>query len=198
VWSCRRFDRAEQDLWPRSALYKFTDRWAYCISNAPNENSPVCNTFLFFPLKNVGDSLASLGSEARPAEAIREKFAVHGLFNNYAIIFFYMQEPAVELLAFMNARSLKQTQIAKLAHVSQPSVSRALKVGTRKRRGSAYTRLFSYIHKETRRLRTAHADRTHVLQAFDRIWGTSQAHAAAVAKVIDALDALRPPLMREE
>jgi len=47
-------------------------------------------------------------------------------------------------------------------------------------------------------LRTAHADRTHVLQAFDRIWGTSQAHAAAVAKVIDALDALRPPLMREE
>lgn len=117
---------------------------------------------------------------------------------DYAIIFIYMQDPALELLAFMKAKSLNQTQMARRAGVSQPSVSRALKAGTRKWSGSAYVKIFKYIHRKTRRMEAAHADRGHVLQAFDRVWGTSQLHAAAVAKVIDALDALRPPSMKEE
>jgi transcriptional regulator with XRE-family HTH domain len=102
-----------------------------------------------------------------------------------------MQEADSELLAFMKAKGLNQAQIARRARVSQASVSRALKGSARKRLGKAHTRLFNYIQKENRRAGTIHADKDQVLQAFNRIWGASQAHAAAVAQVIDALDALR-------
>jgi transcriptional regulator with XRE-family HTH domain len=109
-----------------------------------------------------------------------------------------MQENDSELLAFMTAKALNQAQIAKRARVSQATVSRALKGGARKRRGSAYIRLFTYIHKENRRAGVAHANKDEVLQAFDRIWDASHAYAVAVAKVINALDGLRPSQIEEE
>ena len=109
-----------------------------------------------------------------------------------------MQEIGSELLAFMKARGLNQGQIAKRARVSQASVSRALQGGALHRRGRAHTKLFIYIQKENRRARAVHADRDQVLEAFDRIWDGSEAHAAAVAKVIDALDGLRPLAVKEE
>ncbi|HEY1754436.1 MAG TPA: hypothetical protein VGG72_03505 [Bryobacteraceae bacterium] len=42
------------------------------------------------------------------------------------------------------------------------------------------------------RSQTTGSGRDQVLSAFDRIWDGSEVHAAAVAKVIEALDALRP------
>jgi predicted transcriptional regulator len=109
-----------------------------------------------------------------------------------------MQEADSELLAYMTANGLNQIEMARQAKVSQPTISRALKGGLRKRRGKAYIRIFTYIHKKNRRAGVLRVDRNEVLQAFDRVWGASKAHAAAVAKVIDALDGLRPSPMEEE
>jgi predicted transcriptional regulator len=97
----------------------------------------------------------------------------------------------VDVGAYMAAHGLSQTRMAKAAAVSQATVSRALR-GVPERTGRARSRLFIYIHEEMRRSGTVHGPKEQVLQAFDRIWGTSDAHASAMAKVIEALDGLRP------
>lgn len=96
-----------------------------------------------------------------------------------------------DLRAFMNGRGLNEEKLAKLAHVSQATVSRAL-TGSAKRMGKARSLLFTYIHKELRREGLAHVAKSEVLKAFERVWETSDAHAAAIAKVVDALESLRP------
>lgn len=96
-----------------------------------------------------------------------------------------------DLRAFMDRRGLNEAKLAKVAGVSQATVSRAL-TGLRKRAGKARSLLFTYIHDELKREGLAHAEKSEVLKAFERVWDTSEAHAAAMAKVVDALECLRP------
>jgi predicted transcriptional regulator len=97
-----------------------------------------------------------------------------------------------QLRAFMNQRGLSQTALAKAVGVSQASVSRAL---ARKgpRHGAARSKLFSYTGiSEYDRQRSEAKGPKLVMAAFERVWDQSEAHAAAVARVIDALADLRP------
>jgi transcriptional regulator with XRE-family HTH domain len=102
-----------------------------------------------------------------------------------------MQRAKPNLRAFMAKRGLTEAAIAKLAGVSQPTVSRALR-GSPKRTGKGRSRIFTFIHQELDREGLVHAGKSEVLQAFERVWGASEAHAAAIAKVVDALDGIRP------
>ena len=109
-----------------------------------------------------------------------------------------MQEADSELGAFMKARGWNQTKMAKKARVSQASVSRALKGGVPKRRGRAHLRICNCMHQEKSRKTVDPTDKGKVMQVFERIWGTSQAHADAIARVIQALDGICPPRLKEE
>jgi transcriptional regulator with XRE-family HTH domain len=91
----------------------------------------------------------------------------------------------------MRRRGLSEAAMACAAGVSQATVSRALRHSAR-RTGKARAKLFSYMHQELNREGLAHAEKSEVLKAFERVWGTSEAHAAAIAKVVGALDRLRP------
>ncbi len=102
-----------------------------------------------------------------------------------------MQEADPDLGQFMSRHGLNEARMADLAGVSQATVSRALRRPP-KRAGRARARLFTYIHEEMKREGLAPADKSEVLKAFERVWGTSKAHAAAIAKVVGALDSLRP------
>src|ERR1700689_1094451 len=103
-----------------------------------------------------------------------------------------MQQDSARLEAFMKDRGLSQQKIAAIALVSQATVSRA-RSRSRQRHGRARERLFTFLENELRRSPAAGGSgRDQVLSAFDRIWDGSEVHAAAVAKVIEALDALRP------
>lgn len=102
-----------------------------------------------------------------------------------------MQECDSALRALMEAKRLNQTEIARRIGISQATISRVLKGPARQRQGRAYAKLCNYIHQQNRRARAIRADKDKVLQVLDRIWDTSQAHAVAVARVIDALDGLR-------
>src|SRR5258708_5743063 len=99
-----------------------------------------------------------------------------------------MQVVGADLRVFMEEHGLSQSKLARQARVSQATVSRVLKGGARQRVGRGYSRIFSYIQKVRRRGEPSHANKDEVLKAFERIWTASQAHAGAVAKVIDALD----------
>ena len=101
------------------------------------------------------------------------------------------QVSAVDLRAFMDRRGLNEAKLASLAGVSQATVSRAL-TGSPKRTGKARSLLCIYIHNELKQEGLAHAEKSEVLKAFERVWDTSEAHAAAMAKVVDALEGLRP------
>jgi transcriptional regulator with XRE-family HTH domain len=109
-----------------------------------------------------------------------------------------MQEVDSDLRTLMKAKGLNQTRLARLARVSQASVSRALKGDARQRRGGAYIRLFNYIQKQARHEALGDLDKERVHEAIDRIWDVSKAHAAAVAKVIQALDEFRSSQIKEE
>jgi DNA-binding MurR/RpiR family transcriptional regulator len=86
----------------------------------------------------------------------------------------------------MEEHRWSEAQLAAKADVSQSTVSRAL---TRegKRVGRAQKRLFIYakiINKnESREMRA----KQRVISAVERIWGRSDQHAEAVAKIINAL-----------
>jgi transcriptional regulator with XRE-family HTH domain len=102
-----------------------------------------------------------------------------------------MQQDSARLEAFMKDRGLSQQKLAEMALVSQATVSRA-RSGSPQRHGQARGRLFTFLENELSRSQTTGSGRDQVLSAFDRIWDGSEVHAAAVAKVIEALDALRP------
>jgi len=89
-----------------------------------------------------------------------------------------------EIRAFMEAKGLDQTTLAKRVKVSQASVSRALKDSARKRRGKAYLRLCIYMQQQNRRRVFDRLDRERMHEAIDHIWDVSEAHADAVAKVV--------------
>lgn len=85
---------------------------------------------------------------------------------------------------------LTQAGLAKAAGVHQSTVSRVLDEKTTTRQGQARARLVAYARNA---LRGEMANgREKVLTAFDAVWDGSQEHAAAVARIIDALADLRP------
>jgi transcriptional regulator with XRE-family HTH domain len=99
-----------------------------------------------------------------------------------------MQEVDSGLRALMQAKGLDQTAVARLAKVSQATVSRALKGGTPKRRGKAYMRLCNYIQEQQRKGMFPILNKDRVHEAINRIWDASKLHADAIAKVVEALD----------
>jgi transcriptional regulator with XRE-family HTH domain len=102
-----------------------------------------------------------------------------------------MQQDSGRLEAFLEERGLSQAKVAELAGVSQSTVSRAVR-RSQQRKGQARKKLFTFIENDFSRSATAGSGRDQVLNAFDRIWDGSEVHAVAVAKVIEALDGLRP------
>jgi transcriptional regulator with XRE-family HTH domain len=96
------------------------------------------------------------------------------------------------LRAFMQQRRLSQTALAQVAGVSQATVSRALGRGGL-RHGAARSKLFTHAGiSEWKAPGSRGEGRELVLEAFERVWDHSEAHAVAVARVIDALADLRP------
>lgn len=91
----------------------------------------------------------------------------------------------------MKARGLTQEKLSGLTGVSQSTISRALRTRPQ-RQGRARAALFTFVENEWRPSTTSRVGKDRVLHAFDRIWDGSEVHASAVAKVIDALDGLRP------
>jgi len=109
-----------------------------------------------------------------------------------------MQDLAEALRVHMLEHDLSQQQLAMRSGVSQATVSRALRA-IPERRGRARHRLFTYA-----RINDSVVDPSQrkgakrVEQAFRRIWDGSEAHAEAVAKIIHALEGLRPSLPDKE
>jgi len=98
---------------------------------------------------------------------------------------------ANRLRELMARESLTQAALAKLAKVSQASVSRALR-SEAIRHGRAWRGLFSYIRQEGSPGDDTPTGRDQVLAAFTQIWDGTEAHAAAVAKIIEATEGLGP------
>lgn len=101
------------------------------------------------------------------------------------------EETAAKILAYMSQHGLTQQELADKAHVSQPTVSRAIN-GRRLRRGAARRKLFTCVGiDESRQVSVLLNARKRVLAAFERIWDRTDAHAEAIARVIDALGEFR-------
>jgi len=108
-----------------------------------------------------------------------------------------MQQDSARLEAFLKDRNLTEHEVAVMAGVSQSTVSRARHVSAQ-RSGRARKRLFIFLENELSGNVTAGSGRDQVLNAFDGIWDGSEIHATAVAKVIHALDGLRPLKKQKE
>lgn len=91
----------------------------------------------------------------------------------------------------MVREGLTQADLAKQAGVSQASVSRALKSDLI-RHGRAWRRLFSHIRQEGSPEGDTLTGKDQVVAAFTQIWDGTPAHAAAVAKLIEATEGLGP------
>lgn len=113
--------------------------------------------------------------------------------RQYSLQFNNMQDVRNEIRTFLEEQELSQTELAEQAGVSQPTVSRALH-NQRERSTSQRQKLIGYIRAQARRSRRQHyaPGVTRVTNAFERIWDGSEAHARAVASVIDAMVDLRP------
>ena len=98
---------------------------------------------------------------------------------------------ANQLRVFMERRHLSQKVVAKRAKISQSTVSRALK-GEIERQGRAKSKLFIYMQKELDEEGMQGKGKEKVISAFEAIWDGSEAHAVAIAKIINASKELRP------
>jgi hypothetical protein len=106
------------------------------------------------------------------------------------------QRSAASLREFMEKRGLTQEELAEAAKVSQATVSRALKKPAQ-RAGTGRRKIFTYVENEYA-ARTAEGGPEGVVSAFNQIWDGSSAHAAAVVRIINALDGLRPQKTQEK
>jgi len=101
------------------------------------------------------------------------------------------------LKSFMEEKHLGQVDLARKAGVSQSTVSRALS-GFPLRRGRARSKLFIYAQiKDPERQVVPKKGPQRVMTAFQRIWDGTEAHASAVARIIDALEDLKPANKKE-
>jgi transcriptional regulator with XRE-family HTH domain len=90
----------------------------------------------------------------------------------------------------MQRRGYSQSTLARAAGVSQSTVSRALQ-GKHERQGAALLKLFSYAGLIRATEAQGGGSEERVLNAFQRAWDGTEAHAEAVARVIDALGGLQ-------
>ncbi len=91
---------------------------------------------------------------------------------------------------YLAREHMTQTELARRAGVSQPTVSRASS-GVPKRHGAAETRLFTYIHERlTPPIEGTGSDL--IANAFLQVWDRSDAHARAIARIIVACRGLIP------
>lgn len=68
-----------------------------------------------------------------------------------------------------------------------------------KRSSKVRDRLFKYANIQLRPVReVTFVGRNRVINAFEKIWDGSEAHAAAVAKIIEALEGMRPSESEKE
>jgi len=96
------------------------------------------------------------------------------------------------LKAYMEERHLGQVELAREAGVSQSTVSRALS-GAPLKHGRARSKLFTYAQLEDpNQQMPPKKGPQRVMTAFKRIWDGTEDHANAVAKIIDALEDLKP------
>ena len=102
-----------------------------------------------------------------------------------------VQSCSDQLRDFIRKKRLSQARLADQAGVSQSTVSRALS-GTLERHGTARSKLFTYALIDESKTSSASRGKRRVIRAFDTIWDGSESHAAAIAKIIEALADLRP------
>lgn len=88
----------------------------------------------------------------------------------------------------MAERNLTQVTLALEAGVSQATVCRALR-GDIGRHSSARAKLFKYAGIDQPKVLSAEKA---ILDAFRDVWDGSSEHAWAIARIIEALAALRP------
>lgn len=93
--------------------------------------------------------------------------------------------------AYLTSHHLSQAKLADLASVNQSTVSRAL-TGGGLRHGSARFKLFTFIQQGMQVAVPSQGGADRVIGAFTRIWDGSEEHAAAVARIIEACEGLRP------
>jgi transcriptional regulator with XRE-family HTH domain len=157
-------------------------------------------TLLLLASEDLVDPLASVGTKARPAEVARQHHSYPSCDSTpvrYSVIYNFMQSASARLQAYMKEKGLTQKELAEITQVSQATVSRALR-GEPHRRGSARDKLFIIAGISELEARPLPRDpRQRVLVAFDQIWDQTDAHADAVAQVIDALGAFRRPPPKE-
>lgn len=102
-----------------------------------------------------------------------------------------MQDEAAQIRAYMKKNALDQAKLAAEAGVSQATVSRAL-AGPPERRGRAFVRLLAHVGKQGEGTEASVTGKKRVSRAFERIWDGTDAHATAVAQIIEDLAGLTP------
>lgn len=111
---------------------------------------------------------------------------------DYAVICINMQDVSLQLRTFMEKNHLNETKLAAAAKVEQSTVSRVLTKGVR-RRGKAILRLLGYANITAWNPVVQKGEGTdRVVEAFKHVWDGSEAHASAIAKIIEASADLRP------
>jgi transcriptional regulator with XRE-family HTH domain len=110
----------------------------------------------------------------------------------HAVSCVFMQEQRDALREYMRKKGFSQARLAVKAGVSQSTVSRALRRSAG-RHSQARHRLLVYARVEEFYPDLSTDDGTEsVVRAFNKIWDGSKAHAISVAKIISALQGLRP------
>lgn len=97
---------------------------------------------------------------------------------------------SVAIQMFLQQRNLTQIDLARVAKVSQSTVSRAARMEPT-RWSRAHQRLFTYMQKAGI-IAPPFAGEQLVLAAFEDVWDRSVEHASAVARIIKATEDLRP------
>jgi transcriptional regulator with XRE-family HTH domain len=135
--------------------------------------------------------LAGLGAKSRPTKVLWKIHIVRHLVE-LCIIIHFVPSDSEALKAYMEERHLGQVELAREAGVSQSTVSRALS-GAPLKHGRARSKLFTYAQLEDpNQQMPPKKGPQRVMTAFKRIWDGTEDHANAVAKIIDALEDLKP------
>lgn len=118
--------------------------------------------------------------------------------QDYAVVCSIMQLEIKRIREFMARKGWGQEELAKKAGVDQSTICRALE-GKTIRHSKARHRLALFIEKEERVVPPPpRGGGERVMEAFEKIWDGSDAHAASVAKIIGALAGLRPTARAEK